>query len=298
LIRRKLGGTLNGDISTLNDELVRAVELTDILMCPSTGNSLRFNDGDSVVRVHGTDLTYPIVDGIVDFCPDVKDTISKAYDAFSSRYDSYMTSAISPGMFRRMFDRLVWGFSGDGGLIDAVLSHLPSELEGVLLDVPVGTGLFTSSRYAGFPNATIVAIDYSMGMLQEARMRFLEHGVNNVHLFRADVANLPVRGGAVDILLSMAGLHAFADKQLAIKEMRRVLREQGTLLAVCYVRGVRRRADWVAKHLARGFFSPPFLHIDDIASELEGFTIRQQGNIKSFAWFEAVKNELAESCEV
>jgi SAM-dependent methyltransferase len=274
------------------------VELTDILICPRTGSRLRFGDGDSVVRVHGSEVTYPVVDGIVDFCPGVKDTISKAYDAFSFRYDAYMTSAISPGMFRRMFDRLVWGFSGDGGLIDAVLSHLPSEFEGVLLDVPVGTGLFTSSRYAGFPNATIVAIDYSMGMLQEARMRFLEHGVNNVHLFRADVANLPVRGGAVDILLSMAGLHAFADKQRAIKEMRRVLHEQGTLLALCYVGGVRRRADWVAKHLARGFFSPPFLHIDDIASELEGFTIRQQGNFESCAWFEAVKNELAESCEV
>ncbi len=106
--------------------------------------------------------------------------------------------------------------------------------------------------------------------------------------------------GAVDILLSMAGLHAFADKQRAIKEMTRVLHEQGTLLAISYVRGVRRRTDWVVKHLAarRGFFSPPFLHIDDIASELEGFTIRQQGNFESCAWFEAVKNELAESCEV
>ena len=206
------------------------MELTDILICPRTGNRLRFGDGDSVVRVHGSDVTYPVVDGIVDFCPDVKDSVSKAYDACSSLYNAYMASAVSPGMFRRMFDRLVWGFSGDGGITNELLSHLPSEFDGVLLDVPVGTGLFTCSRYAGFPNATIVAIDYSMGMLQAARMRFLEHGVNNVHLFRGDVANLPVRGGAVDILVSMAGLHAFADKKRAIKEMRRVLREQGTLL--------------------------------------------------------------------
>ena len=265
------------------------MELTDILICPKTGSGLRFGDGDSVVRVQGSDVTYPVVDGIVDFCPEVKDTVSNAYDEFSSRYNAYMTSAISPGVFRTMFDRLVWGFSGDGGTVNEVLSRLPSKFDGVLVDVPVGTGLFTSSRYVGFPNATIVAFDYSMGMLQEARMRFREHGVNNVHLFRADVANLPVRGGAVDILLTMAGLHAFADKQLAIKEMRRVLREQGTLLAACYVGGVRRRADWVAKHFARGFFSPPFLHIDDIASDLEGFTIRQQGNFESCAWFEAIK---------
>ena len=169
-------------------------------MCPRTGGSLNFGNGDSVVRVDGRDVTYPIVDGIVDFCPDVKDMIS-------------------------------------------------------------------------------------------------EDRVSNVHLFRADVANLPVRDGAVEILLSLAGLHAFADKQLAIKEMRRVLREQGTLLALTYVGGVRRRADWIVKHLLarRGFFSLPLLHIDDVASLLEGFTIRQQDNFESCAWFEAVKNDLAES---
>jgi len=271
------------------------VELTNVLICPRTGNRLRFDDDDSVVHVQNSDVTYPIVDGIVDFCPDVKDKISRAYDAFSFLYDAYMTSGVSPGMFMRIFDRRGWGVSGDGGITNDVLSHLPSEFDGVLVDVPVGTGLFTCSRYAEFPNATIVAIDYSMGMLQQARKRFLKHGVSNVHLLRADVANMPVTDDAVDIVLSMAGLHAFADKQGAIKEMRRVVREQGTLLADCYVRGVRRRADWVVKHLMarRGFFTPPFLHIDDIASELEGFTISQQGNFECGAWFEAVKKAVA-----
>ena len=276
------------------------MELTDILRCPKTGHRLCLGDGDSVVHVHGAGVTYPIVDGIVDFCPDDKNKISKAYDACSSRYDAYMAYATSPGMFGKIFDRLVWGFSGDGGITDEVLSHLPAEFDGVLLDVPVGTGLFTCSRYAGFPRAAIVAVDYSMGMLQEARKRFLEHGVSNVHLLRADVTNLPVTDDAVDIVLSMAGLHAFRDKQGAIKEMRRVLRAQGTLLADCYVTGVRRRADWIVKHfMARlGFFTPPFLHIDDIASELEGFTIHNQGNFECGVWFEAVKNYVAKSYKV
>ena len=267
------------------------MKLTDILICPRTGNRLRFDDGDSVVHVENSEVTYPIVDGIVDFCPEVRDTVSKAYDAFASRYDAYITSATSARMFMRVYDRVVWGSSGDLGFVDTVLSHLPSEFDGVLLDVPVGTGVFTSSPYAGFPSATIIAVDYSMGMLQEARKRFLEHGVSNVRLFRADVANLPVRDGAVDMVLSMNGLHVFADKQRAVAEMRRVVREQGTLLACGYVRGVRRLTDWFVKHFAvrRGFFSSPFFHIDDIGSQLEGFTISRQGNIKSLAWFEAVK---------
>jgi SAM-dependent methyltransferase len=137
-----------------------------------------------------------------------------------------------------------------------------------------------------------------MGMLQEAKKCFLKHGVNNIHLFRADVASLPVADGSADIVLSMAGLHAFRDKHGAINEMRRVVREQGTLLVDCYVRGIRRRADWIIRHVLarRGFFSPPFLSIDDIASVLGGFTIRQQGTFECVAWFEAVKNELADSC--
>ena len=280
------------------------MKLTDILICPRTGNRLSFDDGDSVVHVENSDVTYPIVDGIVDFCPEVRDTVSIAYDVFASRYDAYMMSATSGRMFMRMFirvcDQVVWGSSGDLAFVDTVLSHLPSEFDGVLLDVPVGTGLFTSSPYAGFPNATIIAVDYSMGMLQEARKRFLQHGVGNVRLFRADVANLPVRDGAVDMVLSMNGLHVFADKQRAVAEMRRVMHEQGTLLACGYVEGARRLTDWFVKHFAvrRGFFSPPFFHIDDIASQLEGFTINRQGNLKSVAWFEAVKKEMTLSPEV
>ena len=82
--------------------------------------------------------------------------------------------------------------------------------------------------------------------------------------------------------------------------MRRVLRKQGTLLALSYVGGASRRADWIVKHvLSRlGFFSLPLLTIDDIVSELEGFTIRQQGDFKCCAWFEAIKNDVPKSCEV
>ena len=44
------------------------MELIEILRCPRTGNRLRFDDGDSVVRVEDSDVTYPNVDGIVR-CP-------------------------------------------------------------------------------------------------------------------------------------------------------------------------------------------------------------------------------------
>lgn len=263
------------------------MELTEILRCPKTGNKLRFHDEDSIVHVEHSDVTYPIIDGIVDFCPEVRDTVSRSYDAVASRYDTYMTSS---NVFIKVVNMIVWGLGDDLDYDDTVLSYLPSQFDGILLDVPVGTGLFTCSLYARFPNATIIAIDYSMGMLQKARHRFQQHSLNNVFLLRADIAHLPVRDAAIHIVLSMNGLHAFPDKERAIAEMRRVLRKQGTLIACCYVRGVRRLSDWFVKHFGvrRGFFAPPFLHVHDIASQLQGFSVSRQGNVKSFVYFEAV----------
>ncbi len=270
------------------------MDVLDILRCPRTGNRLRFGDGHSVVCVEGCDVRYPVVDGIVDFCGEAGDAAAAPYDRFAPRYDAYMTGS---GLLMRAYGTIVWGIRDDHEIIDTVLSYLPAGFDGVLVDVPVGTGVFTSSVYAGFPNATIIGIDSSMGMLQEAKERFEREGVTNVCLVRADANNLPVADGAADIVLWMNGLHVFADKQRAIGQMRRVLGNEGRLVACGYAKGARRLADWFVRYFAvpRGFFSPPFFPVDDIGSQLEGFAIRRQGNVKSFVYFEAVKTAITEA---
>lgn len=264
------------------------MELTDILRCPKTGNQLRFGNEGSTLYAEGTDVTYPVIDGIIDFCGQEQDGISASYDAIAPRYDSILTR---PNMFWRFCNKIIWGIGDDIGYTDTVLSYMPSRFNGVLLDVPVGTGVFTCSLYARFPNATIIGIDSSIGMLQKAKKCFQQQGLKNVCLLRADVAKLPIKDSAVDILLSMNGLHAFADKQRAISEMRRVIRVHGTLIACGYVSGVRRLSDWFIKHLAtrKAYFNPPFLQLETIASNFEGLTIGRKGNVKSFVYFEAVK---------
>jgi ubiquinone/menaquinone biosynthesis C-methylase UbiE len=241
------------------------------------------------VRVEQSDLTYPLVDGIVDLCGQAQDRIIAAYDAFAPRYDKYITSSTLP---MKLCSTIIWGIGDDRTYADTVLSYLPGRFDGVLLDVPVGTAVFTSSVYARFPNATIVCVDSSMGMLQKARRRFEQQGLKNVCLVRADVTNLPVRNAAVDIVLSMNGWHVFADKQRAIAEIRRVLRSHGCLLACGYVKGVRKLADWFVRHFGvrNGFFNPPFFDLNTMAQQFEGFTMSRQGDFKSIAYFEAVKN--------
>lgn len=263
------------------------MEWTDILRCPRTGDSLHFDEAASSLRAEHSGTSYPIIDGIVDFCPRSHDRISASYDRVARRYDPYITSETIP---MRVFGRIIWGTPGERDPMDEVLSLLPGRFEGVLLDVPVGTGVFTGPLYSRYPNAIVVGVDCSMKMLQKARDRFREQGVNNVHLLKADAANLPLRDAAVDMVLSMNGWHAFADKHRTTTEMRRVLRQDGKLIACGYIRGARRLSDWFVKYFGvrNGFFTPPFFLLNDMDRQFKDFAMVRKGSDKSIAWFDAV----------
>jgi ubiquinone/menaquinone biosynthesis C-methylase UbiE len=265
------------------------MELADILVCPKSGNRLRFDDNNSIVRIEGCDAVYPVIDGVIDFCDPEPDTISASYNRIAHRYDAYITSST---LSMKIFNRIIWGTKDNtsDSYMDKVLSNLPTEFDGILLDVPVGTGVFTSSLYARYPYATIIGVDSSMGMLQEAKNRFDKEGLKNIRLIRADATYLPFRDGVVDIVLFLNGLHVFPDKRRAIAEMGRVLRKQGTLVACGYVKGLSKRTDWVVRHfiIRKGFFNPPFFSLDDLAERFAVFTITRQGNLESFVYFDAV----------
>lgn len=264
------------------------MEWIEVLRCPRTGGVLRPDETGAAVRVENSDLAYPVSDGVIDFCPESRDRVAAAYDKVAPRYDPALVSST---IVAKLTGLLVWGRASDRDPMERVLSLLPDAFNGVLLDVPVGTGVFTASLYRRYAGATIVGVDCSLNMLRRARACFREHDVRHVHLLKANVAHLPIRDAGVDIVLSMNGWHAFADKRSAMAEMKRVLPVGGRLIACGYVRGVRRRSDWFVRHFGvrNGYFTPPFFTQDDLARQFEGFTILRQGSDGSLAWFEAVK---------
>jgi SAM-dependent methyltransferase len=262
------------------------VEWTDILRCPKTGQALHFDEPASVLRGEASNVTYPVRDGIADFCPQVQDRVSASYDKVAARYAP--TAATLP---TKVLGWIIWGRASDCEPMEQVLSLLPDSFHGVLLDVPVGTGVFTAPLYRHYPDATIIGVDCSLNMLRKAQACFQEHNVRNVHLLKADVAALPLPDAGVDIVLSMNGWHAFADKGRASAEMKRVLPPGGKLIACGYVKGARRRSDWFVRHFGvrNGYFTPPFFAREDLAREFEGFTMARQGSDASIAWFEAAR---------
>ena len=50
---------------------------------------------------------------------------------------------------------IFWGGVDDNGIARTVLSYIPDAFSGNLLDVPVGTGVFTAAKYAEMDGADI-----------------------------------------------------------------------------------------------------------------------------------------------
>jgi hypothetical protein len=107
------------------------MEFTDIFVCPKSGNSLLFDNDDSVVRVEGCDTVYPVINGVIDFCCPEPDRISASYDGIAHRYDAYMTSStLLMKTYNTISNTIFWGID-DTIWRDMPLSYLPTEFNGV-----------------------------------------------------------------------------------------------------------------------------------------------------------------------
>ena len=183
------------------------------------------------------------------------DKIQAAYEACKNIYDDVLTQG---NFFSRLYIRLFWSGTDDREIARRVLSYIPDDFSGALLDVPVGTAVFTERKWAQLKNAHITCLDYSTDMLAQAEKRL--HGYAHIRCVQGDVGNLQMDDEAFDLVVSMNGFHAFPDKQKAFRETWRVLKPGGTFIACFYIRGKSKRTDWLVKNILakKGWFSPPF----------------------------------------
>ena len=267
-------------------------EIQNILRCPYTGGNLRFDESvQSFLTANGD--RYPVVDGVVDFLrTDPKDSLSEkirdAYDSLASDYDKFATSRT---FATKIYNTIFRGFASDSFAYD-VAQRIPEDFGGVLVDCPAGTGVFTSRKYSEIPQATIFVLDYSLYMLLEAKKKYEAQNIQNVVYILADMKNMPIAGNSVDVLLSMSGFHAIADKDTALFEVGRVLKPGGIFWGCFYVRGRRKLTDLFVScyHEPKGWFVPPFYSEQDVVEKFsQYFELKRLFFLKSFVVFEAYK---------
>ena len=198
------------------------------------------------------------------------DKIKSSYKFSKSFYDDAITQ---DKWWSRVYFKLLWGGVDDNEIARLVLNWIPDDFRGRLLDVPVGTAVFTAEKYRRMTGANITCLDYSQDMLERAEERFREASISNIHTMQGDVASLPFDDASFDIVLCMNGLHVFPNKEKAYAEILRTLKPGGELLACFYIAGQQKVADWLARTVMTrmGWFTPPFDTADDVRRRLEPY---------------------------
>ena len=183
------------------------------------------------------------------------DKIKEAYHSSINIYDDVLTQG---NFLSRLYIKIFWSGTDDLAIARRVLSCIPEDFGGMILDVPVGTAVFTESNWKSLSKAQIICLDYSEDMIELARKRL--HGCSNVSCVQGDVGALPMNNAFFDVVLSMNGFHAFPDKERAFEETWRVLKPGGKFIACFYIKGKSGITDWLVNHILskKGWFTPPF----------------------------------------
>jgi len=128
---------------------------------------------------------------------------------------------------------------GDPALIELLVDAAAVGAEDRVLDVGCGPGIVTCAfaRRA----ASAIGLDLVPAMLERARARAAELGVDNVAWVAGDLDPLPFEDRSFDVVVTRFVLHHVEDPGSALREMRRVLAPGGTLV-VCDVTPPERSA--------------------------------------------------------
>lgn len=97
-----------------------------------------------------------------------------------------------------------------------------------VLDLGCGTGQLTNRLADRFPRAHIIGVDYSAGMLGEARVRVPDGA--NVSLIQADAQCLPLEPVSVDVVVCTESFHWYPDQQGVLRDLATILRPGGQLI--------------------------------------------------------------------
>jgi malonyl-CoA O-methyltransferase len=98
----------------------------------------------------------------------------------------------------------------------------------VIVDLGCGTGEMSSKLQTRYPEANVVALDLSSGMIEFAKQK------NHGNCINADAGQLPLRSQSVDLLFANLIFPWYEDINLLLKECRRVLRPDGLILFTAF----------------------------------------------------------------
>ena len=99
-----------------------------------------------------------------------------------------------------------------------------------VLDVCCGSGAsaIPAARIVG-PGGTVTGVDLAESLLELARSKAQQQGLENVDFQSGDMTRLPFDDGSFDVVVCVFGIFFVPDMESALRELKRVLRIEGKL---------------------------------------------------------------------
>lgn len=119
----------------------------------------------------------------------------------------------------------------DAHVYEYMYQRIPKVIKDqTVLEIATGPGLL--AKYVAQYSNMMIATDYSRGMIQEARKTSCP---SNLFFEVADATDLPYEDASFDVVIIANALHVMPDPETALKEIRRVLKDEGILIAPNFV---------------------------------------------------------------
>ena len=145
------------------------------------------------------------------------------------------------GRWARLYDAIAT-FPGVGSWRERAASSLALSPGDTVVEMGCGTGAnFLHLREKVGPQGRIVGVDFTRGMLDQARTRVAREGWENVHLVHADATRPPL-DGPVDAVLASFVVGMLADPAAVVEDWLSLVRPGGRLALLDAARSSQSRA--------------------------------------------------------
>lgn len=123
-----------------------------------------------------------------------------------------------------------WGKLEIGEHLRWVVDQLPLTPQSEVVDIAAGTGLF--GRAVAGSVARVTAVDITPEMIEQGRQRAQQDGILNMDWQQGLAEALPFADERFDLAITRYSIHHFVDPAAVLKEMGRVCRPGGVVVAV------------------------------------------------------------------
>lgn len=121
----------------------------------------------------------------------------------------------------------------DEGILPRLKQYIDEDNFKMVLDVGCASAILTVAFAKRYPDSQVIGFENCEEALKRARRHVLETAVSNTDIVNADVTMLPADwSNKFDVIFMFDILHDLPDPDLAIEELKRVLKDCGVLVVI------------------------------------------------------------------